>query len=204
MTNEIQQAPENLENGRDQIIRDLSDKVVRVSEEIERLKQEMGNYEQQYEILALKMHIAEMTREGADYYLNHFFENESSSDNPDFMEAVEAMMRTYALTRSIEKSDEAGRKILHDTDDVKKAKYYVAALSPLGPNYCWDWGAQDEYYIFQDDYECLSSSPDYSKDKAMAVLYSRLCNYNSFNEAIEYQNALKLLHQARQAQNYYY
>ena len=132
MTNEIQQAPENLENGRDQIIRDLSDKAAGVFEEIAELQQKLENCEHQYDMLELKMKIAEMTRDGAEIYLNYFLEHELIANDLDYIRAIEAMMRTYALTRSIEKSDEAGRKIIQD---IESAKYFVAiflTLSSIG------------------------------------------------------------------------
>lgn len=177
MTNEIQQAPENLENERDQIIRDLSDKAAGVSDEIERLKQEMENYEQQYEMLEVKMHIAEMTREGAGNYLIFLFEEEPRVNHLDFIRAIEAMMKKYALTRSIEKSDEVGREITQDIDELRCAKYFVALLSPVGSNYCWDWGAQQEDYNVQPEYKDFSSRPDYPKDKATTELYDIFCRY---------------------------
>lgn len=172
MTNEIQHVPENLATRKNQIIKSLSDKAAGVFEEIAELQQKLENCEHQYDMLELKMKIAEMTRDGAEIYLNYFLEHELITNDLDYIRAIEAMMRTYALTRSIEKSDEAGRKIIQD---IESAKYFVAILSYLGPNYCWDWGAQQEYYFVQDDYDYLSSNFDIVCEEAMSELYTCFC-----------------------------
>ena len=200
MTNEIEQ--EYLENERDQIIRDLSDKAAGVSNEIARLKEGIVYYEQRYKMLEAKMHIAEMTREGAGNYLSFLFEDEPRVNDLDFIRAIEAMMQKYALTRSIEKSDEVGREIIQDIDDLRSAKYFVALLSPVGSNYCWDWGAQQEDYNVQPEYKDFSSRPDYPKDKAMAELYDIFCRY--FCEYMKRIRAYRAYLLEQGASYYYY
>lgn len=132
-----------------------------------------ANYETIQGILSIhfKHLILSLTRAEALDDLIYMFNNYDIFNDANMLELIGTMMITYAKTKSINISDQAGSKV-RDNSDHGVAKYYVAYLSKDGKDYYWDWNRQH-----QSEIELLMEG------NIKEIMYSEFCS--NFKSSLE-------------------